>query len=46
LSIDEGRKLQRITRTATDPVRKRRAIVVMMPGGGQNILGRLASQGH
>jgi len=32
LSMDEGRKLERITRTAKNPVRLRRAIVVMMSG--------------
>jgi len=37
LSMDEGRKLQRITRTAKDPVRMRRAIVVMMSGQGQAV---------
>jgi transposase len=37
LSIDEGRKLQRITRTSKDPVRMRRAIVVMMSGQGQTV---------
>ena len=35
LSMDESRKLQRITRTSKDPVRMRRAIVVMMSGQGQ-----------
>jgi ABC-type sulfate transport system substrate-binding protein len=35
LSMDEGRKLQRITRTARNPVRLRRAIVVLMSGQGQ-----------
>jgi hypothetical protein len=30
LSMDEGRKLARITRSAKNPVRLRRAIVVMM----------------
>jgi transposase len=35
--MDEGRKLQRITRTAKDPVRLRRAIVVMMSGQGQTV---------
>jgi transposase len=35
--MDEGRKLQRITRTAKDPVRMRRAIVVMMSGQGQAV---------
>jgi transposase len=37
LSMDEGRKVQRITRTAKDPVRLRRAIVVMMSGQGQTV---------
>src|SRR3954452_9995781 len=37
LSMDEGRKLQRISRTAKDPVRLRRAIVVMMSGQGQTV---------
>lgn len=36
LSMEEGRKLQRITRTAKDPVKLRRAIVVMMSGQGQS----------
>lgn len=35
--MDEGRKLQRITRTSKDPVRLRRAIVVMMSGQGQTV---------
>lgn len=35
--MDEGRKLQRITRTAKNPVRMRRAIVVMMSGQGQTV---------
>jgi hypothetical protein len=35
LSMDEGRKLQKITRTAKNPVRMRRATVVMMSGQGQ-----------
>jgi transposase len=35
--MDEGRKLQRITRTWKDPVRMRRAIVVMMSGQGQTV---------
>jgi hypothetical protein len=30
LSMAEGQRLQRITRTAKDPVRLRRAIVVLM----------------
>ena len=37
LSMDEGRKIQRITRTSKDPVRMRRAIVVMMSGQGQTV---------
>ena len=38
LSMDEGRrKLQKITRSANDPVRLRRAIVVMMSGQGQAV---------
>uniref|UniRef100_UPI0027E251DE IS630 family transposase n=1 Tax=Pseudonocardia nigra TaxID=1921578 RepID=UPI0027E251DE len=37
LSMDEGRKLQRITRTATNPVRMRRAIVVLMSAQGQTV---------
>jgi transposase len=37
LSMEEGRKLARITRTAKDPVRLRRAIVVMMSGQGQTV---------
>jgi transposase len=35
--MDEGRKLQRITRTAKNPVRLRRAIVVLMSGQGQPV---------
>jgi hypothetical protein len=35
--MDEGRKLQRITRSAKNPVRMRRAIVVMMSGQGQTV---------
>ena len=35
LSMDEGRKLQKISRSSKDPVRLRRAIVVMMSGQGQ-----------
>src|SRR5215218_10278442 len=35
--MDEGRTLQRITRTAKDPVRLRRAMVVMMSGQGQTV---------
>src|SRR3954452_7208708 len=37
LSMDEGRKLQRITRTFNDPVRMLRAIVVTMSGQGQTV---------
>ncbi|WP_252446048.1 helix-turn-helix domain-containing protein [Pseudonocardia humida] len=37
LSMDEGRKLARITRTAKNPVRLRRAIVVLMSGQGQSV---------
>jgi transposase len=37
LSMEEGRKIQRITRTARDPVRLRRAIVVMMSAQGQSV---------
>jgi Homeodomain-like domain len=37
LSMDEGRKLQRITRTAKNPVRMRRAIVVLMSAQGQTV---------
>ncbi|WP_231950945.1 helix-turn-helix domain-containing protein [Allokutzneria albata] len=35
LSMEEGRKLQRISRVSKDPVRLRRAIVVLMSGQGQ-----------
>ncbi|MGH4008669.1 MAG: helix-turn-helix domain-containing protein [Pseudonocardiaceae bacterium] len=37
LSMDEGRSLARITRTSKNPVRMRRAIVVMMSGQGQTV---------
>ncbi|MFJ8749084.1 hypothetical protein ACIREO_07090 [Streptomyces sp. NPDC102441] len=37
VSMDEGRKLQRISRTAKDPVRLRRAIVVLMSAQGQTV---------
>ena len=37
LSMEEGRRLQRITRTAKDPIKLRRAIVVMMSGQGQTV---------
>ncbi|MEU9836377.1 helix-turn-helix domain-containing protein [Streptosporangium sp. NPDC048047] len=35
-SMEEGRKLQRITRSAKDQVKLRRAIVVMMSGQGRS----------
>jgi hypothetical protein len=37
LSMDEGPKLQKITRSAKNPVRLRRAMVVMMSGQGQTV---------
>jgi transposase len=37
LSMQEGQKLQRLTRTAKDPVKLRRAIVVLMSGQGQAV---------
>jgi transposase len=37
LSMEEGRRLQRVTRTAKDPVKMRRAIVVLMSGQGQAV---------
>lgn len=37
VSMEEGRKLARITRTAKDPVRLRRAIVVLMSAQGQAV---------
>lgn len=37
LSMDEGRKPARITRTAKDPVRMRRAIVVLMSAQGWTV---------
>ncbi len=37
LSMDEGRKLARISRTAKNPVRLRRAIVVLMSAQGQTV---------
>ncbi len=37
LSMEEGRKLARIGRTAKDPVRLRRAIVVLMSAQGQAV---------
>ncbi|MFF4825684.1 transposase [Streptomyces sp. NPDC001312] len=35
--MEEGRRLQGISRTAKDPVRLRRAIVVMMSAQGQAV---------
>ncbi|MFF3355624.1 transposase [Streptomyces sp. NPDC002917] len=35
--MEEGRRLQRISRTAKDPVRLRRAIVVLMSAQGQSV---------
>ncbi|MEV8021834.1 helix-turn-helix domain-containing protein [Streptomyces sp. NPDC086554] len=37
VTMDEGRKLQRISRTARDPVKLRRAIVVLMSAQGQTV---------
>ncbi|MGW9597447.1 IS630 family transposase [Streptomyces chartreusis] len=37
VSMEEGRKLQRISRTAKDPVRLRRAVVVLMSAQGQTV---------
>jgi transposase len=37
VSIEEGRRLQRIGRTSKDPVRLRRAIVVLMSAQGQAV---------
>jgi hypothetical protein len=37
LSMEEGRRLQRITSMAKDPVRLRRAIMVLMSGQGQSV---------
>ncbi|WUN23379.1 helix-turn-helix domain-containing protein [Streptomyces sp. NBC_00316] len=37
VSMEEGRRLQRISRTAKDPVRLRRAIAVMMSAQGQAV---------
>jgi hypothetical protein len=34
VSVEEGRRLQRISRTAKDPVKLRRSIVVMMSAQG------------
>ncbi len=38
VSMAEGQRLQRITRTAKDPVKLRRAIVVLMSAQGQPAL--------
>ncbi|MFF3878243.1 IS630 family transposase [Streptomyces sp. NPDC001978] len=37
VSMEEGRRLQQISRTAKDPVRLRRAIVVLMSAQGQTV---------
>ncbi|MFF7438064.1 IS630 family transposase [Streptomyces sp. NPDC008122] len=37
VTMDEGRRLQRISRTAKDPVKLRRAIVVLMSAQGQSV---------
>ncbi|REK87629.1 helix-turn-helix domain-containing protein [Streptomyces inhibens] len=37
VSMEEGRRLQRISRTAKDPVRLRRAIVLLMSAQGQPV---------
>ncbi|GHB31777.1 transposase [Streptomyces chryseus] len=37
VSMEEGRRLQRLSRTAKDPVRLRRAIVVLMSAQGQAV---------
>jgi hypothetical protein len=37
LSMEDGRKLARISRTARNPVKLRRAIVVLMSGQGQTV---------
>ncbi|MEU9624906.1 IS630 family transposase [Streptomyces sp. NPDC048155] len=37
VSMEEGRRLQRISRTAKDPVKLRRTIVVMMSAQGQSV---------
>ena len=37
VTMTEGQRLQRIGRTARDPVRLRRAIVVLMPAQGQSV---------
>ena len=35
--MEEGRRLARVTRTSKDPVRLRRAIVVLMSAQGQTV---------
>ncbi len=37
VAMEEGRKLQRISRNAKDPVKLRRAIVVLMSARGQTL---------
>jgi len=37
LSMEEGRRLQKISRTAKDPVKPRRAILVLMSAQGQTV---------
>jgi hypothetical protein len=37
VSMEEGRRLRRISRTAKDPVKLRRTIVVMMSAQGQSV---------
>ncbi|MGE3288882.1 MAG: IS630 family transposase, partial [Pseudonocardia sp.] len=43
LSTDEGRRLAPITRTAKNPVRLRRAIVVLMSAQGRTVPDVVAS---
>ena len=45
VSMTEGQRLQRIGRTAGDPVRLRRAIVVLMSAQGQGVPGHRAPDG-
>lgn len=42
LSVAEGQRLQKITRTAKDPVKLRRAAVVLMSAQGQAVGGIVA----
>lgn len=37
LSMEEGRRLQKISRTGKDPIKLRRAIVVLMSAQGQAV---------